>query len=40
MLLRQKAIVEGGLALLASTAYQADLAEHAEDATVRHRASL
>jgi butyryl-CoA dehydrogenase len=40
MLLRQKAIVEGGLALLATTAYQADLAAHAEDATSRHRASL
>jgi butyryl-CoA dehydrogenase len=40
MLLRQKAIVEGGLALLATTAYQADLAAHAEDATTRHRASL
>jgi butyryl-CoA dehydrogenase len=40
MLLRQKAIVEGGLALLATTALEADLAEHAEDAPSRHRAAL
>ncbi len=31
MLLRQKAIVEGGLALVARVAYYADLAEHAGD---------
>ncbi|MET0595120.1 MAG: acyl-CoA dehydrogenase [Polyangiaceae bacterium] len=40
MLLRQKAIVEGGLALLATTAMQADLAAHAEDETSRRRAAL
>ena len=40
MLLRQKAIVEGGLALLATTALQADLAGHAEDETSRRRAGL
>jgi butyryl-CoA dehydrogenase len=40
MLLRQKAIVEGSLALVAFTAKQADLAEHATDADVRRRASL
>jgi alkylation response protein AidB-like acyl-CoA dehydrogenase len=40
MLLRQKAIVEGGLALLATTAMQADLAHHAEDETSRKRAAL
>jgi butyryl-CoA dehydrogenase len=38
MLLRQKAIVEGGLALVAFTAKQADLAEHATDPAVRSRA--
>ncbi len=38
MLLRQKAIVEGGLCLIATTALQADLAEHAEDDAVRTRA--
>jgi butyryl-CoA dehydrogenase len=40
MLLRQKAIVEGGLSLLATTALQADLAAHAEDAPSRRRAAL
>jgi butyryl-CoA dehydrogenase len=40
MLLRQKAIVEGGLALLATTALQADLAAHADDASARRRAGL
>jgi butyryl-CoA dehydrogenase len=38
MLLRQKAIVEGSLALLAFTAMQADLAEHAESPEARARA--
>jgi alkylation response protein AidB-like acyl-CoA dehydrogenase len=40
MLLRQKAIVEGGLALLATTAMQADLAGHSDDAPARRRAAL
>lgn len=40
MLLRQKAIVEGGLALLARTAFYADLAAHAEDDAARARARL
>ena len=40
MLLRQKAIVEGGLALVARTAYYADLSEHAEDPAARARARL
>lgn len=40
MLLRQKAIVEGGLALLATTAQQADLAAHADDEPSRRRAAL
>jgi alkylation response protein AidB-like acyl-CoA dehydrogenase len=40
MLLRQKAIVEGGLSLVAATSLQADLAAHAQDAEVRKRASL
>jgi len=40
MLLRQKAIVEGGLALIARTAWLADLAGHAEDAAERDRAGL
>lgn len=40
MLLRQKAIVEGGLCLILRTAVQADLAEHATDAPVRERARL
>jgi alkylation response protein AidB-like acyl-CoA dehydrogenase len=40
MLLRQKAIVEGGLALLASTARTADLAAHATDAEERRCSKL
>jgi alkylation response protein AidB-like acyl-CoA dehydrogenase len=40
MLLRQKAIVEGGLALLATTARTADLAAHATDAEERRRTKL
>ena len=40
MLLRQKAIVEGGLSLIAATAYQADLAEHASTEAERQRAAL
>jgi butyryl-CoA dehydrogenase len=40
MLLRQKAIVEGSLALLATTAMQADLAAHAGDVAARRRAAL
>jgi butyryl-CoA dehydrogenase len=40
MLLRQKAIVEGGLALLAFTALQYDLASHAETPAARKRAQL
>jgi len=40
MLLRQKAIVEGGLALLASTARTADLAAHATDTEERRRSRL
>ncbi len=40
MLLRQKAIVEGSLALLAMTAKYADLAEHAVDPQVRERSTL
>jgi alkylation response protein AidB-like acyl-CoA dehydrogenase len=40
MLLRQKAIVEGGLALLATAAKQADLFGHAATAAERHRAGL
>jgi butyryl-CoA dehydrogenase len=40
MLLRQKAIVEGGLSLLATTALYADLKEHAGSAEERHRAGL
>jgi alkylation response protein AidB-like acyl-CoA dehydrogenase len=40
MLLRQKAICEGGLALVAFTAKQADLAEHGEDDATRRRAGL
>jgi butyryl-CoA dehydrogenase len=40
MLLRQKAIVEGGLALLVRTSYYADLAEHAADGAQRRRAAL
>ena len=38
MLLRQKAIVEGGLALVLATARWADLAAHDEDPAARHRA--
>jgi butyryl-CoA dehydrogenase len=40
MLLRQKAIVEGGLALLATTSRYADLSEHAQTPEERHRALL
>ncbi len=40
MLLRQKAIVEGSLALVVFTAKQADLAAHAIEAEERRRASL
>ena len=40
MLLRQKCIVEGGLALLAQCAWYADLAAHAQDEAQRHRAQL
>ncbi|MGH7271593.1 MAG: acyl-CoA dehydrogenase, partial [Polyangiaceae bacterium] len=40
MLLRQKAIVEGGLALVARTALYADLAAHADDEAVRARSAL
>jgi butyryl-CoA dehydrogenase len=40
MLLRQKAIVEGALALVVFTAYQSDLAHHAEDEETRRRAAL
>jgi butyryl-CoA dehydrogenase len=40
MLLRQKAIVEGSLALVLFAAKQADLAEHAADPSARRRASL
>ncbi|WP_233583227.1 acyl-CoA dehydrogenase, partial [Corallococcus sp. CA053C] len=40
MLLRQKAIVEGGLALLLTTSTQADLANHAPDEATRKRAHL
>jgi alkylation response protein AidB-like acyl-CoA dehydrogenase len=40
MLLRQKAIVEGGLALLATTARTADLAAHATDVEERRRSKL
>jgi butyryl-CoA dehydrogenase len=40
MLLRQKAIVEGGLALIARAALYSDLAAHALDAAVRERAQL
>ncbi|XXF78896.1 acyl-CoA dehydrogenase [Myxococcaceae bacterium GXIMD 01537] len=38
MLLRQKAIVEGGLSLLLATSFQADLAAHATDEEARQRA--
>jgi len=40
MLLRQKAIVEGGLSLLVETARLTDLAHHAEDDEVRRRSAL
>ncbi|HEY8039224.1 MAG TPA: acyl-CoA dehydrogenase [Polyangiaceae bacterium] len=40
MLLRQKAIVEGGLALVGRTAMVADLAEHAQDEATRARSRL
>ena len=40
MLLRQKAIVEGGLALLVDAALQADLAGHAEPTRSAQRAQL
>jgi butyryl-CoA dehydrogenase len=40
MLLRQKAIVEGGLALVVATARYQDLAHHAQDASERSRAQL
>lgn len=39
MLLRQKAIVEGGLSLLVHAAHLADLSEHAEDPAERRRAA-
>jgi butyryl-CoA dehydrogenase len=40
MLLRQKAIVEGGLALLATTSLHADLAAHGSDEETRLRSQL
>src|SRR5690606_35170754 len=40
MLLRQKAIVEGGLSLLLETARLSDLALHAEDEAERRRAAV
>ncbi|MBZ4418772.1 acyl-CoA dehydrogenase [Myxococcus sp. RHSTA-1-4] len=40
MLLRQKAIVEGGLSLLLATSYQADVAGHGTDDEARRRAGL
>jgi alkylation response protein AidB-like acyl-CoA dehydrogenase len=40
MLLRQKAIVEGGLCLVATAACYSDLAEHAESDDARERAKL
>ncbi|WP_338871061.1 acyl-CoA dehydrogenase [Myxococcus stipitatus] len=40
MLLRQKAIVEGGLSLLVAAAFQADLAAHSPDEETRRRAGL
>ncbi len=40
MLLRQKAIVEGGLSLLLSASYQADVALHGTDEDSRKRAQL
>ncbi|WP_257462298.1 acyl-CoA dehydrogenase [Archangium lipolyticum] len=40
MLLRQKAIVEGGLSLLATASWQADVAEHGKTEEERKRAGL
>ena len=40
MLLRQKAIVEGSLALLATVSRYADVAEHGQTEEIRERASL
>ena len=40
MLLRQKAIVEGGLSLLATAARFADLSHHSPDPAVRNRSAL
>jgi alkylation response protein AidB-like acyl-CoA dehydrogenase len=40
MLLRQKAIVEGGLSLLLMASWQSDLATHAPDEAARRRAGL
>lgn len=40
MLLRQKAIVEGSMSLLVTTAIYADLAHHAADAAARERAAM
>jgi butyryl-CoA dehydrogenase len=40
MLLRQKAIVEGGVSLLVATSLQADLAAHAQGEQARRRAGL
>jgi butyryl-CoA dehydrogenase len=40
MLLRQKAIVEGGLVLLARVSYYSDLSQHAETPAARERAGL
>jgi butyryl-CoA dehydrogenase len=40
MLLRQKAIVEGGLALLLATSYHADVAGHGTNEATRQRAGL
>ena len=40
MLLRQKAIVEGGLSLLATASWQADVAEHGATPEARERAGL
>ena len=40
MLLRQKAIVEGGLVLIAKVSYYADLAHHGQDPAERERAGL
>ncbi|EPX60226.1 Acyl-CoA dehydrogenase [Cystobacter fuscus DSM 2262] len=40
MLLRQKAIVEGGLSLLSMASWQSDVAEHGETPEARERAGL